>query len=84
VGDRIGFWDLATDLQLATVARDWTRAQQRAAAMMAQAPAEWMIETTLRDIRAVGATFDNEADQSQIQSIISMLQVPAASTGGVS
>src|SRR6185436_10998888 len=50
-GDRVNFWDLATDLQLAAVARDWPRAEQRASAMMAQAPAEWMIDTTLRDMR---------------------------------
>jgi len=85
-GDRVDFWDLATDLQLAAVARDWPRAEQRASAMMAQSPAEWMLETTLRDIRAVGKTFDNEADQSQLQSIISKLKIPVPTTysGGVS
>ncbi len=85
-GDRVNFWDLATDLQLAAVARDWPRAEQRASAMMAQSPAEWMLETTLRDIRAMGKTFDNDADQGQLQNIISMLQVPVPTTssGGVS
>ena len=85
-GDRVNFWDLATDLQLAAVARDWPRAEQRASAMMAQSPAEWMVETTLRDIRAMGKAFDNEADQSQLQKIISMLQVPVPTTypGGAS
>jgi len=54
--------------------------------MMAQSPAEWMIETTLRDIRAVGKTFDNENDRSQLENSISMLQVPVSTTysGGVS
>ena len=86
-GDRVNFWDLATDLQLAAVARDWSRAEERASAMMAQAPAEWMLETTLRDIRAVGQTFQDEADRSRLQSIIGMLQVPAPTTtysGGAS
>lgn len=85
-GDRVTFWDLATDLQLAAVARDWPRAEQRASAMMAQSPAEWMLETTRRDIRAMGKTFDNEPDQSQLQKIISMLQVPVPTTysGGAS
>jgi hypothetical protein len=85
-GDRVDFWDLATDLQLAAVARDWPRAELRASAMMTQSPAEWMLETTLRDIRAVGKTFDNEADQSQLQSIISKLKIPVPTTysGGVS
>ena len=85
-GDRVNFWDLATDLQLAAVARDWPRAEQRASAMMAQSPAEWMLETTLRDIRAMGKAFDNEADQSQLEKIISMLQVPVPTTypGGAS
>lgn len=85
-GDRVDFWDLATDLQLAAVARDWPRAEKRASAMMTQSPAEWMLETTLRDIKAVGKTFDNEADQSQLQSIISKLKIPVPTTysGGVS
>ena len=87
-GDRVNFWDLATDLQLAAVTRDWPRAEKRASAMMAQSPAEWMLETTLRDIRAVGQTFDDAADQSRLQSIISILQIPVPTTstysGGVS
>ncbi len=84
-GDRVGFWDLATDLQLASIARDWPRAQQRATAMMAQAPAEWMLQTTLRDIQAVGRTITDEADTHQLESIIASLQVPATSyIGGIS
>jgi hypothetical protein len=83
-GDRVDFWDLATDLQLAAVARDWTRAEQRASAMIAQAPAGWMLETTLRDIRAVGQTFTAESDRSQLQAIIGMLDISAALSGGVS
>lgn len=84
-GDRVGFWDLATDLQLATVAHDWTRAQERAKSMMAQSPADWMIETTLRDIRAVGKTLTNDTDRNQLESIIASLQVPATSySGGIS
>jgi hypothetical protein len=81
-GDRIDFWDLATDLQLATVARDWDRAAQRATAMMAQSPAGWMLETTVRDLHAVSDTFEDENEKRQIENILGMLRTPEYQTGG--
>jgi tetratricopeptide (TPR) repeat protein len=80
-GDRIDFWDLATDLQLAAVARDWSRAEQRAKAMVSQSPAGWMVETTIRDMRAVGKTFSDPMDQRSLESIIWILK-PDARNGG--
>ena len=81
-GDRVDFWDLATDLQLATVVRDWDRAEQRARSMMAQSPAAWMLETTIRDLQAVSNTFDDENDKRQIENILGMLRTPEYQTGG--
>jgi hypothetical protein len=80
-GDRVDFWDLATDLQLATVARDWARAEQRATSMMAQSPAGWMLETTSRDLHAVGKTFDDENDKRQLETILGMLKTSDYQTG---
>jgi len=72
--ERPNFWDLATDLQLAAVARDWSRAKQAAQLAIAQAPAEWMIETTLRDMRAVGKTITDPHDRSQLEGILELLR----------
>ena len=80
-GDRLDFWDLATDLQLALVARDWSRAEQRARSMMAQSPAGWMLETTVRDLDAVSNTFEDENDKRQIENILGMLRTPEYQTG---
>lgn len=79
--DRPDFWNLATDLQLAAVARDWTRAGQAAQLAMAQVPADWMLETTLRDIRAVGKTFGDPDDRRRLEGILVLLQ-PSAARGG--
>jgi len=76
--ERPDFWDLATDLQLAAVARDWSRAKRTARLAMAQAPAEWMIETTLRDMRAVGKTFADLHDRSQLEGILELLRTREA------
>src|ERR1043165_132352 len=81
-GDRLDFWDLATDLQLAMIARDWTRAEQRARSMMAQTPYAWMLETTIRDLHAVGKTFDDENDKHQLENIVGMLKTSDYQTGG--
>jgi tetratricopeptide (TPR) repeat protein len=81
-GDRLDFWDLATDLQLALIARDWSRAVRRAKTMVAQSPAQWMLVTTLRDLHAVGETFDDENDKRQLESIFGMLQTSNYQTGG--
>lgn len=81
-GDRVDFWDLATDLQLAMVARDWARAEQRARSMMAQSPAGWMLETTVRDLHAVGNTFDDENDKRQLTNVMAVLKTSDYQTGG--
>ena len=81
-GDRSDFWDLATDLQLAMVAQDWARAEQRAKAIIAQAPYAWMLETTIRDLQAVGKTFDDENDKRQLEKIVEMLRTSNYQTGG--
>jgi hypothetical protein len=81
-GDRLDFWDLATDMQLAMVARDWARAEQRARAIITQAPYAWMLETTIRDLQAVGKTFGDENDKRQLENIVGMLRTSNYQTGG--
>lgn len=82
VGDRLDFWDLATDLQLATVARDWERAETRVSAIMDQLPPPWMLETTVRDLEAVYNTCEDDNDRQQLSNIIGRLRPAVSQTGG--
>ena len=50
--------------------------------MMAQSPAVWMLETTIRDLQAVGRTFDEENDKRQLENILGMLKTSEYQTGG--
>jgi tetratricopeptide (TPR) repeat protein len=49
---RIDYWDIATSLQLAVVAGDWTMAEQTAELAKTHGTASWMVESTLRDLEA--------------------------------
>lgn len=71
---RLDFWDLATDLQLAAVAHDWSGAERAARLAMAQAPSGWMLEKTVRDLRTVGERFVNATDRSRLEEILGLLQ----------
>jgi tetratricopeptide (TPR) repeat protein len=71
---RWDFWDLATDLQLAAVARDWPEAERAARLAVAQAPSGWMLESTLRDMRAIGEKFADAGDRRRLQEILRLLQ----------
>jgi tetratricopeptide (TPR) repeat protein len=76
----LDFWDLATDLQLAAVARDWPRAEEAARLAAEQAPSPWMLETTLRDLRAVGERLTDPSDRRRLMGITRILgpaDVPA-------
>ena len=71
---RLDFWELATALQLAAVARDWPGAEQAARLAMAREPSAWMLETTIRDLRAVSEKVTDESDRSRIAEIFGILR----------
>jgi hypothetical protein len=75
---RLDFWELATDLQLAVVARDWPKAEQAARLAAEQTPSGWMLETTLRDVRAIGEKFADAGDRSRMDEILGLLRRPDA------
>ena len=81
--DRPDFWDLATDLQLAVIARDWPRAEESAGRAAALAPSSWMLETTFRDLKALGKTFNAAADQSRLEEILGVFWPREARAQGV-
>jgi hypothetical protein len=70
---RLDFWDLATDLQLAMVARDWPAAERAARMAAAQAPSAWMLETTVRDILAMAEKFADAGDRARLEEILRLL-----------
>lgn len=70
---RLDFWELATDLQLAVVARDWTAAEEAARLAVPLAPSSWMLLTTLRDLRLVGETLTDAADRTRFDEIVGIL-----------
>jgi tetratricopeptide (TPR) repeat protein len=72
--DRPSFWDLATDMQLAVVAHDWPRAEQAVQLALAQAPASWMLDTTLRDMREVGQGLTDANERTRFDGILNVLQ----------
>jgi tetratricopeptide (TPR) repeat protein len=71
---RLDFWDLAAALQLAVVAQDWPGAERAAKLAAAQAPSEWMLATTLRDVRAVGQMFAYAEDRRRVEDVLRPLQ----------
>jgi tetratricopeptide (TPR) repeat protein len=73
-GDRPDFWDIATDLQLSTVARDWTHAEMAARQVVAQAPNRWMLDSTVRDVRVVRSAFSDPHDRKKIDHLLDLLQ----------
>lgn len=68
------YWDLATDLELAVVVKDWPRAQQAAQLAAEQAPSGWMIETTRRNIQLVAENLTNAEDRSRLEEIMGYLR----------
>lgn len=71
-----GYWEYATALHLACVARDWDRARRYAGRAMAQNPAAWMVETTLRDLRTLQRAMGPQpGDAGSVDDIIRILDV---------
>jgi tetratricopeptide (TPR) repeat protein len=70
----LDFRELAADLQLAVVARDWAAAEEASLMVAAQAPSPWMIESSFRDLVAVGQTLTDPDDRRQLSQILGVLR----------
>ena len=70
---RASFWEFATAAHLAAVARDWTEAEHAARQAMTQAPSRWMVESTVRDLRAFAELLTDADDRSSLEVIIGIL-----------
>lgn len=73
------YWDLATDLELAVVIKDWPRAKQAALKVAAQAPSGWMVETTLRNIQLIAKNFASADDHGHLEVVLEYLRQVNAS-----
>ncbi len=80
---RSDYWDFAAELQLAAIARDWPGAGRAAGLAAAEAPSGWMIESTLRAVRAVGEMFADAGDRRRLDDILELLRRAGSSGGGV-
>lgn len=79
--ERPDFWILASDLQLAAIAGDWAQAERSADQALALAPPGWMLETTLRDLRAVASRLPGP-ERPPLRALIAKLQAGRRPAGG--
>jgi tetratricopeptide (TPR) repeat protein len=76
------FWAVATDLQLAAIARDWPAVNQAVGRVAALATSGWMLDTMLRDLRVLKDKFTDKADLARMEEALSFLSQLARQAGG--
>ena len=69
----VGYWELATALHLACVAREWDEAGTLAHRAIEQSPSGWMLETTIRDIESLQKNMD-APDRTRLNEIAGLLR----------
>ncbi len=69
----MGYWELATALHLACVAREWGEAEELAHRAIEQSPSRWMLESTIRDLESIRQTMD-EADGMRLREMVGFLR----------
>ena len=69
-GRPVDYWDLATAVELAVLARDWKQALELGSRMKAQASATWMLESTLRQLRRLADKTMTGQDRKQLGALI--------------
>jgi MAP3K TRAFs-binding domain len=66
----VDYWELATALQLAALAGDWNQAADLGRRMRAKAPATWMLNSTLSQLKGLGDRTMTDADRAQLRRLI--------------
>jgi tetratricopeptide (TPR) repeat protein len=69
----VGYWELATALHLACVAREWDEADALSHRAIEQSPSRWMLETTIRDLETLQQNMD-EQDGRRLSEIVGFLR----------
>lgn len=73
-GDLAGYWEFATAMELACVARDWAEARSSAERALGTSPPRWMIETSERNLRLIGETLEDPTDLSELHAVADRLR----------
>jgi tetratricopeptide (TPR) repeat protein len=68
-----GYWELATGLHLACVAKEWEEADRLAELAIEESPSRWMLESTIRDLEAIQDVMDS-ADKERLHNVINFLR----------
>jgi len=76
-----GYWEIATGLELAALARDWSSAKRYAAEARSRAAAPWMIESTSRNLQLIADNLEMTESREELQSVIGKLARPSERGG---
>ena len=76
-----GYWEIATGLELAALARDWSSAERYAAEARSRAAAPWMIESTSRNLQLIADNLEMTESREELQSVIGKLARPSERGG---
>ncbi len=69
--DRSDYWELATALELAAIAGDWTEARSFVNRIVSHPPERWMLETTIENLkRSLRATVP---EREELRDVVQML-----------
>lgn len=72
--ERPDFWAIQSALVLATIERDWSRAEGLAVMAREQKPSEWMLATTLDQIVKLSEKFADAGDKDRVKKVVRELQ----------
>jgi tetratricopeptide (TPR) repeat protein len=70
---RANFWDLASALEVAVIARDWPEANRFVALLVSGSEAQWSLAAVVSQLRLYEETM-NERDLSQLQNLIEVIE----------
>ena len=77
---RASFWDLASALELAAIARDWPEADKLVKRLVSGSGAQWSLATVVSQLQQYEQTL-NEPDLGQLRKVVEPLE---AMSSGIS
>jgi hypothetical protein len=70
---RAGYWETATALELACLARDWGAVDRHLLETRLRAAGNWMLESTAQNLRLLADRTNSASDAAKIRSIVKQL-----------
>lgn len=71
------YWDVATGMELAVLARDWERANELVSRARARAAAGWMLRSTADNLRNVADAMPDPFERSKVDDLVRTLSAEA-------